>query len=158
MLKMSVRTAGFFMSAFLGGMVAQGLMVAAPAFAEKAWGRFFAVVDVTNPVGIQTFVQNGATVQQFHDPSGNVRLQMGTYGAKGDLGNPMITLLDDKGQQRILLTLRGTAQLPALILRDEKMKDRVILGLENTGLGQEPFMSTYDSSGVETVRFNHLKP
>lgn len=157
MLKVQARTIGFFVSAFLGGMAAQGLMAASPAFAGKAWERFFAVADTTNPAGIQSFVQFGATVQQFHDPSGKIRLQLGTYGAKGDSGSPMIALVDDQGNQRVLLTLRGAKQLPVLILRDVKMNDRVVLGLEASGLGEEPFMSTYDASGAETVQFNRLQ-
>lgn len=160
---LSWRLAGFFFFAFLGGMAAQMLIHVAPVLAsQQVWGRILVVNDPeTNRYGVQTFVQRGGTAQKFHDPAGIGRLQMGTYGSNpdgntGEQGMPMFALSDSQGRVRVLLRLRGESQTPVLIFRDSDLKDRMVLGLEDNA-GQEPYLTTYDSSGQQTVRFNKLQ-
>ncbi len=147
----------------MGGMAAQMLISVAPVLAsQQVWGRILVVNDPdTNRYGVQTFVQRGGTAQKFHDPAGIGRLQMGTYGstsdgATGEQGQPMIALSDSQGRVRALLRLRGEQQSPVLIFRDSDMRDRMVLGLEDNA-SQEPYLTTYDGAGQQTVRFNKLQ-
>ena len=153
-----LRTAGFFLCAFLGGMAAQLLLTAVPAQAlgASSWERFFMVKDADNPFGVQTFVQNGGSASKFFDPSGQVRLQMGTYPTGPDAGMPLIALTDEKGKMRVILRLRGERQVPVLIFKDAQERDRLVMGLEDV-IGEEPYMTTYDAAGQPIVRFNKLR-
>ncbi len=153
----SLRFVGLFFAAFLGGMSAQMLMTFTPAWAETIWESYFSIRDPsTNNFGIQAFAQNGGTALKFLDKNGTERIQIGTYGPGPDQGNPLLALSDDKGKIRALLRLEGKYQSPTLVLKDSDSKVRFIVGLENE-LGEEPYMTTYDSSGQQTIRFNKLK-
>lgn len=148
---------GFFLCAFLGGITAQLIISTAPAQAfGESWQRFMTIKDEENPYGVQTFVQRGGTAQKFFDPSGQVRLQMGTYPNGPDAGLPMIALTDEKGRIKVVLRLSGERQVPTLAFKDGNGKDRLIMGLEDM-MGEEPYLTTYDSSGQPLIRFNKLR-
>ena len=152
-------TAGFFLCAFLGGMTAQMMFVALPAQAlEKQWERFFMIQDKeNNPFGIQTYTQNGGTAQKYFDPRGQVRMQIGTYpNGTPEAGQPLLAMTDENGNDRSVLRLRGERQVPVLVFKDANNKDRLIMGLEDS-LGEEPYLTTYDSSGQPLVRFSKLR-
>jgi hypothetical protein len=131
--------------AFLGGMAAQFLMVAAPALARSGLD-YLAIGDGKLPKGIEMYVQNGSPGQNFYATDGKIRLQMGMYTAEGERGLPLVDLNDNSGNIRMLLRLAGENESPVLIFKDKNHNDRMVMGLGLSG-NEDPFLVVYDANG-----------
>jgi hypothetical protein len=122
-----------------------------PVFASTITQRpvnFHQVSDVKNGKGIQMYINDGQPGQIFYGNDGRIRLQLGTYGAEGERGLPLIGLSDNKGRLRLLLRLFGSNESPVLVMKDNTGRDRLVMGLAFSGPSQEPFIVVTDSKGA----------
>jgi len=157
--------------AFAGGFSAQMLMGPSPALAQyeievqdQSTGaaitraetpaiNFFELRDPKNKKGLNAYVVDGQPGQVFYGEDGNMRLQMGTYTAKTERGQPFLGLSDSRGKMRLLFRLAGKNESPVIIMKDTSGRDRLVLGLALNNPEQEPFLATKDKMNKGSDRF-----
>ena len=69
---------------------------------------------------------------------GKHRIQMGTYAAGSEQGQPLLGLSDSQQRIRLLLRLAGPNETPVMIFKDKDGNDRLVLGLNHSGGDESP--------------------
>ncbi len=161
--RISLHVAVVALFAFAGGFAAQTLMGSSAARAQyeiQDQSTGAAITSVTPPApnylelrdgknkkGITTYVMDGQPGQIFYGENGQMRLQMGTYSAKGERGLPLFGLSDTQGKLRLLFRLAGKNESPVIIMKDTNGRDRLVMGLDIDKPSQEPFLVVKDITG-----------
>jgi hypothetical protein len=155
MIKPLFRLIFIGLCAFLGGAAVQIAFLSVPTSADtQKPTNYQALFDTLNQKGVETFVYLGQPTQKFYGENGKVRIQIGTYEAAGDRGQPMISLSDKQGHERLLLRLAGPNESPVMLFKDDKGKNRLIIGLDTANPNQDAMISILDKDGKRTSLIN----
>ena len=150
--------ATFATFAFAGGFAAQILLGPIAARAQLDAESYFALHDAKNKNGIYMYVSDGQPGAVMYGEDGKMRLQMGTYNAGSERGQPLFGLSDAKGHLRLLLRLAGTNNSPVLVMKDDAGRDRIVLGLALEKAEQEPFLTVTGNDGKAREIFGEFQP
>ena len=130
-----------FMVGFLGGITG-ALLVSSSTVQAALQKAAYSEINLYNNAEKRTAFIGSGTVGQgtmwLYDSQGHARIQLGTYGAGNELGQPVIALQDNKDRLRAIWRLHGTKDSPVLVLKDVSGADKLVMGLR--GNGEEPYI------------------
>lgn len=133
---------------FLGGMCGSIVMQSGLAQAALSAAKVMTLEAFSsrgNRIAYMGQMDHGAGSIFLFDEKGQTDVQLGSYPAGGERGQPLIGLNDKNNNLRYLMRLHGAQDSPVLVLKDMNGRDRITIGLDgNTG---EPFIKVMDNSG-----------
>ncbi len=75
---------------------------------------------------------------------GHQRIQLGSYEAGSEMGQPVMAMFDNQRRIRFLVRLAGANDAPVLVFKDKSGKDRMVLGLGMNDADENPFLALFD--------------
>lgn len=84
---------------------------------------------------------------------GHQRIQLGSYEAGSEMGQPVMAMFDNQRRIRFLIRLAGANDAPVLVFKDKSGKDRMVIGLGMNDADENPFLAWFDKEGKKHMEF-----
>jgi hypothetical protein len=137
-----------FMVGFLGGITGALLVTSSTVQAELRKAAYNEI-NLYNNEGKRTAFFGSGTIGQgtmwLYDNQGQARIQIGTYEAPAEAGQPVIGLQDNSANLRAIWRLHGKKDSPVLVLKDISGDDRIVMGLR--GDSETPYLEYTNDQG-----------